>query len=263
MNLAVPEHGDILDTRQSMRGPMLAAIALHASLILTLALSNWIGRTESFGASDVAGGAVAVQAVNSIPIQHHGPENPLANDSKSEVPQTPAKPVERAQEEKPKPDAIALKMREPKKKLAEVASERQLYRPYKQLQPNQETSKQAPQVSNPMYSAQQGSGNVGTGAHTTLGTRFAAYGTQVQQIVASNWHTADVDAKYQTAPTVIATFELMRDGSVRNAQILQSSGIPSLDFSVRRAILDSRFPPIPQGFDKDYATVEFWFELKR
>lgn len=265
MKLTMTEYVDILDSKESMRKPLFWAIALHASVVATLVFSNWIARSESFGAPDVAGGAVAVQAVNTIPIQHHGPQNPVANDSKSEVPQTPAKPVPAVQEEKPKPDAVALKMKmkEPKRKLAPVESEKTKFRPYKELQPNQVTSKQAPQVSNPMFQAQPGSGNIGVGAHTTLGNRFAAYGAQVQQIVASNWHTNDVDAKYQTAPTVIATFDLMRDGSIRNLQISQTSGIQSLDLSVRRAILDSRFPPIPQEFDRDHATVEFSFELKR
>lgn len=263
MNLTITEHIDILDSRESLRKPLLAAIALHAGVILTFVVSNWVGRTVTFGASDVASGAVAVHAVNSIPIQHHGPENPLANDSKSEVPQTPAKPVERTKEEKPKKDAIALKMKDAKKKPAPVASERQIFRPYKSLEDNQVTSKAPPQISSQMYAAQQGSGNVGVGTHTTLGSQFAAYASQVQSIVASNWHTTDVDAKYQTAPVVIATFDLMRDGSIRNLAILQTSGIQSLDFSVRRAIMDSRFPPVPQGFDKDHASVEFWFELKR
>ena len=73
-----------------------------------------------------------------------------------------------------------------------------------------------------------------------------------------------MDARIQTGPTVIATFELMRDGSVRNVQILQTSNIPALDFSVKRAILDaSPFPPIPAGFERDSAKVEFSFELKR
>ncbi len=80
---------------------------------------------------------------------------------------------------------------------------------------------------------------MGVGTHTTLGTRFAAYASQVQSIVAQNWHTTDVDAKYQTAPVVIATFDLMRDGSIRNLAILQTSGIQRLDFSVQRAILDA------------------------
>jgi TonB family protein len=73
-----------------------------------------------------------------------------------------------------------------------------------------------------------------------------------------------VDARIQTAPIVIATFDLMRDGSVKNLQLLQRSGISSLDSSVQRAILDaSPFPPIPPGFDRDSAKVEFQFELKR
>jgi periplasmic protein TonB len=82
--------------------------------------------------------------------------------------------------------------------------------------------------------------------------------------VAQKWKTTDVDARLQTAPTVIATFDLMRDGSVKNFQILQRSGNPALDYSVQRAVLEaSPFPPIPQGYEKDSAKVEFWFELKR
>jgi outer membrane biosynthesis protein TonB len=47
-------------------------------------------------------------------------------------------------------------------------------------------------------------------------------------------------------------------------QILQRSGIPTLDYSVQRAIMEaSPFPPIPPGFDRSSAKVEFWFELKR
>lgn len=56
----------------------------------------------------------------------------------------------------------------------------------------------------------------------------------------------------------------MRDGSVRNVSLLQTSGISTLDYSVQRAISDaSPFPPIPPGFDKDHMRVEFTFELKR
>ena len=259
------QHADILDTREPIRAAFFAAIGLHLALVLTAVILNWRARSEAFGAPDVAGGAVPVQAVATIPIPHHGPQNPLANDSKSEAPQTPVtKPVERIKKEEPKPDAIPLKMKKQRVKAADKPMETQHYRPYKELE-NQVTSRQAPQVSSPMYSAQQGSGNVGTGAHTTLGSHCAAYATQIQNIVARNWNTGDVDARYQTAPQVVATFDLLRDGSIRNLGLLQTSGINSLDFSVKRAILDSHFPPIPPcaGFDKDYATVEFWFELKR
>jgi TonB family protein len=257
-------HADILDTREPVRGAFFGAIGLHLAIVLTALVMTWLGRSEPLGAQDIAGGAVPVQAVDTIPIPHHGETNPLANDSKSEAPMEPVtKPVERAKKEIEKPDAIPLKMKEPKK-VAEKQQTVQHFRPYKSLE-TQVTTPQAPQVSTPMYSAQQGSGNVGTGAHTTLGTRCGAYATQIQQIVARNWHTSDVDARFQSAPMVIATFDLLRNGSIRSLSVLQGSGISSLDFSVERAIRDSQFPPIPAcaGFDKDYATVEFWFELKR
>jgi len=258
------QHADILDTRERVRGAFMGAVGMHAAIVLTAVIVNWAARSEPLGAPDVAGGAVPVQAVNTIPIPHRGPTNPLANDSNSEAPLEPvSKPVERVKKEVEKPDAVPLKMKT-RKKEAEKPQVLQHFRSYQALE-NQVTTRQAPQVSTPMYSAQQGSGNVGTGANTTLGTHCAAYATQIQQIVARNWHTNDVDAHYTTAPVVIATFDLLKNGGVRSLAILQGSGIASLDFSVQRAIRDSQFPPIPAcaGFDKSYASVEFWFELKR
>ncbi|MGD1095688.1 MAG: TonB family protein [Bryobacteraceae bacterium] len=259
-----PLHDDILDQREPMRGAFLGALGLHLAIVAAILLNGWIeGHTDAFGSKD-AGGAVGIEAVDSIPLQHKGMPNPLANDTDSEVPQTKAKPVERVKAEPTPPDAVLLKSRNAKKKAAEVASERQRFRPFDQLEKNQLTSKSAPQVSNPIYSAAPGAGRVGAGANTTLGDRFAGYSAQIQQLVAQHWRTGDVDAHLQTAPVVVATFELLRNGSIRNVQILQGSNIAALDFSVKRAILDaSPFPPIPAAFDRDYARVEFTFELKR
>jgi TonB family protein len=254
----------ILDRRDSMRGAFVAALLLHAALLAALVL-HALDKAQPFGDNNPGGGAVAIQAVNTIPIPHHGEQNPLASDTQSEVPQTRTDPVDRVKEEVPPPDAIRIKTKMAKQKPAEVASQHQRFRPYDELDKNQLTSKTAPQVSNPMFTAQPGAGQVSVGT-STLGVRLAAYGAQIKEIVARNWHTNDVDPHRQTAPPVIATFELMRDGTIRNLEILQGSGIPALDISVKRAILDSNpLPPIPQnqGFDKPYAKVEFTFELKR
>ncbi|HLW75857.1 MAG TPA: TonB family protein [Bryobacteraceae bacterium] len=253
------------DPRDSMRGAFFWALALHLGIIGSLALQAWIsGTTKAFGSKDAGGGSVAVTPVNSIPIPHHGEPNPLANPSESAVPQTPVKAPDRVKAETPSPKAIPIKTKKAKQKEAPVASARQIFRPYKELTQNQLTSKAAPQIASPMFTSLPGAGNISTGAHTTLGSRFAGYGAQIEQIVAQHWRTNDVDARYQTAPVVIATFDLMRDGTIRNVQLLQTSGILTLDNSVKRAILDSApFPPIPPGFEKSYATVEFTFELKR
>jgi TonB family protein len=255
---------DILDQRDPIRGPFLGAVTLHAMIFTAIAVSGWIGsHTDSFGDRN-AGGIVGIEAVSTIPIPHQGPQNPVANESESEVPQAKTKPLERVKEEKPPPDAVPLKSRKVKKTPAEIASTTNRFRPFDQLDQNQLTTKNAPQVQTPLFSAKSGSGQVGTGANTTLGFRFGGYAAQIQQLIAQHWRTSDVDPRIQTATPVIATFELLRDGNIRNLQILQGSNISSLDFSVKRAILDaSPFPPIPPGFEKDYAKVEFIFELKR
>jgi TonB family protein len=189
--------------------------------------------------------------------------NPLTNDTKSEVPQAPPKPkpVKAQKIEKISPKAVPLKIKETKR-LTDVASEKQRFRPFKELDPSQVFATQAPQVSNPMFSAAPGSGRIGA-ANTTLGTRFAAYGQQIEQILARNWNTTDVDARLVTAPIAIVRFEIQRDGSVRDLRVLQSSRNSSLDYSVTRAVQDSHFPPLPPAFDRDSASVEFTFELKR
>lgn len=257
------QHLDILDQHEPMSRAFAFAIALHAAMAGGMLVFTWLeGTRESFGAPDAGGGAIGIEAVNAIPLAHSGMQNPLANDTQSQVPQQPA-PREQARREKESPNAVALKSRE-KRRLTDVASERQRFRPFKEIDQNQVFAAQAPQVSNPLYSAMPGSGRIGTGANTTLGTRFAGYSQQIQQLVAQKWRTSDVDASIRTAPTVIVIFDLLRDGRTANLKILQPSGVPSLDYSVQRAILEATpFPPIPAGFDRDRAKVEFWFELKR
>jgi len=247
-----------------MRGAFTAALALHASLIAAIAVGDYLhGHVDQFGSKETGAGAVAIEAVTSIPIPHHGETNPLANQSESEVPQAPLeKPKDLEKAEPDRPDAISLRSKVPKK-TAPKESQHQVFRPYNELAKNQLTSKLPPQVSSPLYTERAGSGSVG--ANDTLGSRLKGYGAQIRTLIAEKWRTNDVDARYQSAPPVIATFDLMRDGSVKNLVILQGSGIPSLDNSVRRAIQDATLPPIPQGqgFDKDHARVEFTFELKR
>jgi TonB family protein len=256
---------DMGDHRDPMRGGFLGALALHAALLGSLGISSWLAaHRDSFGSKDAGGMVVGVETVDSIPLIHHGATNPLTNDTQSEVPQQPVtKPEERVKEEKPPPDAVPLKTRKSKKPPAPEASERQKFRPISELQPNQLLSKSAPQVSSPMFTAIPGSGQIGAGKNTLLGTIYPEYAAQIQEIIRRNWHTGGVDAQLRTAPVVTADFDLMRDGSVTDLKLSKSSGVITLDSSVQRAILDAKFPPLPAGFPRNSASVEFSFELKR
>jgi TonB family protein len=257
-------YADMLDQHESLRRPFLAALALHLALVGGLILSAWLsGYVNNFGAKDAGGTAVGIEAVKSIPLPpHHGPTNPVANDSPSEAPQLRAK-QERVKQETPSKDAIPLKIKKQKEKKAPQETARVNYPSFDQIDPNKVYSKEPQQVSTPMFQM-AGAGQIGVGQNTTLGSRFGEYASRVRQLVAAKWRTGEIDASIHTAPRVTATFEIARDGSVRNVKIAQGSGISSVDFSVRGAIQDaSPLPPLPPDFDKSYATVEFMFELKR
>ncbi len=74
----------------------------------------------------------------------------------------------------------------------------------------------------------------------------------LRQKVAQAWNTGQVDPRLQTAPIIIVTFEILRNGAADNVRFLQRSGNSTLDFSCQRAILDaSPFPPLPAGFERD------------
>jgi hypothetical protein len=238
------------------------ALALHGSLFGAVLLVNWLNMAgEKFGEKNAGGASIGVEAVDKIPIPHAGLPNPLASQSESEAPQEPAKPAEREKKEVIPPDAVKINLHKDKKQPAKEETAKRRFRPVEQLESNQLTSKAPQAVSSPLFSQMAGSGRVGLGANTTFGTQFGAYATQIQDLIARNWHTNDVTA--QVAPPVVASFDLMKDGSIRNLTIVQSGRIPSLDFSVRRAIEGVTLPPLPQGFPRSVAKCEFTFELKK
>ena len=254
---------DMLNQPERVGRAFWAALALHAALIGGFVASNWLAaHTDMFGAKDAGGAAVGIETVNAIPLPSHGPENHLATDSESEVPQTPTKP-DKVKAAKPPPDAIPIKSKTPKKTLAEVASEQTHVTKFKQIDPYQVTSKSAPALSTPAFSV-SGSGRIAMGPQTTLGTNYAGYGSQIQQLIATHWHTETIDQNIRSGPVVMVTFEIARDGSIRNVRIVQGSNILPLDASVERAIRDSNpLPPLPPGFPRDSALIDSSFELKR
>src|SRR5262249_40670775 len=109
-------HADILDQPEPLKGYFAASVAVHAFVLGGAAIATWIvGNRPQFGAPDAGGVAVGIVAVKSIPLAHQGEPNPVANDSKSEVPQQP-EPVkrERVKREAPPKDAIPIKGKPPK-----------------------------------------------------------------------------------------------------------------------------------------------------
>jgi len=256
------QHLDILDQSDSLRKPFLISALFHLSVAALLLISTYtLNRNrEVWGSSNVkAGDAVAVNSVKTIPLpSRQGPINPVANDTQSQVPQQP-KPEPKKQVKQPEPNAIPIQSR-----LAEKQPRPQSPQRY-QAQvppPNQVYSSQAPAANTPIFQ-KPGSGQVGVGQNNILGNRFGAYADRVIQMVSEKWQTNGLGG-LRTAPVVIVTFDILRDGSVRNVKVAQASGNPTLDFSAQRAVLDAApFPPLPPGYERSEANVELRFQLQR
>jgi TonB family protein len=258
-------YADPFDEHEPLAKPLLASLALHGGvLVLVTAASVLNLRTpERWGDKESLGGSTVVSPVARIPMPaREGAVNPVANNVEAQVPKAPPqpKPVQRAKE--PEPDAIPLRGRAPKKP-SRVTASTDRYRPYAEPKPNQVYSSTGGAMVSPMM-GQPGSGGVGVGKGTPLGDRFGAYAALLQQLIAQKWNTQGVDSRLRTAPPVIMAFTILRDGTIKDIRVKTSSGNTPLDRSAERALYDvGRVDPLPAGYDRDRAEIEFWFELRR
>ena len=262
----MPGHVDILDERESSRAPLLRSLGLHAGIAALIAAWGSLqlgGSIERWGdPQSLGGGGVTITPVKGIPLPpRSGLENRVANDTESQVP-APPKPQPKKQTPRPDPDAIALKSKTAKTKPAPQTSAQRRYTSVPDPKPNQVYSSTGQALTSPMFTQAPGGGGVGSGSGSPFGNRFGWYEALLRERVARNWRSQDLDGRIQQK--VAVTFEIARDGSLRNVRISQSSGNFALDQSAQRAILMSNpLPALPREFERDSALIEFWFSLQQ
>jgi TonB family protein len=253
---------DILDQRDPLAIPLFGAILFHALVVASLFVGwFWMNRSqETLGDLHPAGGpAYAVSAVHNIPIpQRDTPPNPVAHDSQSVAPTAPAK--QEVEKKLPLPDKEAFEIPDRRIRPAERPMVRQQYQ--QPVPPNQVYSRAPQAVSSPMYGMQSGSGQVGIGPNSPLGDRLGWYAELIRQRIAQNWQTNGLDARAQNSPAVVS-FIILRDGSVRSPQVVQSSGNPNIDNTALRAVYGaSQLPPLPPQITENQITAQFTFTLR-
>jgi protein TonB len=263
-------HADILDQRERLTASFWGSIAMHAAIAAILIVGGISGAPrERWGSKNGGGfGAVAVNTVTQIPLPGHtGPENPVANPTESQVPTPPptAKPEPKTTPKtKVDSDGIPLKSRNKPRKAQEEAAAPNKWRAQQKDLPNQLYSTGGQSMSSPMF-GKPGSGGLSMGTSTPFGEQLGWYANQLQDRVAQRWSTDDISPRIRTAPQVVITFTIRRDGSLAGLpQIKQSSGMVALDRSAQRAIVEANpFPPIPAAFTRNQADIELTFELRR
>src|SRR4051812_42914765 len=189
---------DTLDQPERLRGPLAGSIALHAGMLavfIAATLGHFFnGSVEHWG--DPNGGrigSVAVTATASIPLyKPPAAANPVANDTKSQVPQavTPPKPQAKAAIKAPDPSAIPIPSRNAKTRPSPAWSPPNTWEKTHPPATNQLTSSMGAAASNPMYNV-PGGGGVGVGNNSPFGTQLGWYATLLRDQVARNWKTGD------------------------------------------------------------------------
>jgi protein TonB len=260
-------HVDILDERERLGKPLIGSVALHVLVAAVLVTGPLLtrGNRVPWGSQDAGGGmgAISVNVVGRVPLPAvSGRINPLASDTEAQVPAPPPKAKEQRRAREPEPDAIPIHSKNAPRRPAPESASANKWRAQQQDRPNQMYGTTGQGLVSQLI-GQEGSGGVGIGAGTPFGNRFGTYALILKQTVARNWNTADIDARIRTAPPVIVTFTILRNGQVKTVRVTQRSGNPLLDTSCERAVYDSSFPPLPAEYEGSDVTVDFWFHLSR
>jgi len=236
-------------------------LAFTAFVILYTTFIHGFRSGEGWGSGGM-GDAMGATLVASVPLPASAVQtnNVLATESKGLSKSQP-----KVQEQEPEAVAIPDKNSKAKPKPVTSATKRN-------PEPEQEETNQIPYgeggpVSGPYstFSAANAQGAIGVvGGTGDFGTRYAWYVKVIQQKVQENWMKYEVDPGIKDARRVYLTWEVTRDGSPKNVQIEQSSGVPSLDRSAVNALqrIDT-FGPLPSDYSGSKISVEWYFDLNR
>ena len=261
----MPGHVDILDEQESVRGAVLRSLGLHlgiAAVVVGWSAFNLSGRVERWGdPKALGGGGVTITPVAGIRMPpREGRENRVANDTESRVP-APPKPEPKKTAPVPEQDAIAIKSRNAKPTPSRVPTSTQRYTSVPDPKTNQVYARDGQALTSQMFTQASGGGGIGSATGSVFGNRFGYYEQLLRERVARNWRSEQLDARIRTR--VAVTFQIAKNGAISNVRVTQSSGNFAMDQSAQRAILMSNpLPPLPAGYERDSAMIEFWFSLQ-
>ena len=285
----MPLDAEIYGHKEAIAPSLAWAAALHAALALCVifipAVLNHKGLDwGNNGSGGTEGGAMSATLVSGIPLPPNPqakPENVLANESKGLAQSLPAPAAKEDDKAIAIPDRQA-KTKPAKEKAPVAAPSRELPKQKPQTHtpaPSNEKPREMAKIDNTVPFGSGGpvagpyttfqNGNTagglkfGEGGSGTFGSRFGWYTDVVARKVHEAWQS-EVNPGITSAKRVYILFDISRTGAPSHVRVEQSSGIPSLDLSAVRALqrIDT-FGPLPQGYNGNYVSVEFWFDYRR
>jgi protein TonB len=251
------------DHQEQWKGPVAVSAVLHAVFFLSvIGYSAWLGRPgESWGGAD-AGSAISATLVSNaavpLPSNNTPKENVLATESKG-LSQSEPKPVEETPEALPIPQQTkkVKPTPQPRTPTREVVRNTP---PPTNVVPYGEGGPVSGQFST--FKTDAGTMGVNAGPGGTFGTQFSWYVDQMRRAIAQSWYTYDLGGA--VGHRVYVTFDVLRDGTITNVQMEESSNIPALDRSAVQALQRvGQLQPLPGGYRGNKVSVEFYFEPKQ
>jgi len=256
---------------ESLKRPFLLSVGFHAFLFGSLLLSTLFSHS-----GDVWGGAggdnsVSVGLVAKLPgITLPRPEAVTTSRVVDE-----SKGLYKAEPQPPKPKEITPPDEKQIPKFREEKKPHYITRPSRVLEDTTPTPTNAipygqggapalPYSSFAMSGPAQGGLSFGGPSGGDFAGKFPSYVDAARNRISSNWLQSTVDPSIRWAPRAIFTFQILRDGTVTNVQMTQSSGNRSVDNSALRALLSSSpMSALPSNYGGSSVSVEFYFDFRR
>jgi protein TonB len=253
----------------NLRRTVVYSLLLHGALAGAIVASALINRAGNPWGGVGGGGSTKVTLVGSvggIPLP-----NPAVTTNSAAV-----DPTKGLYKEEPKP-----KQPEPKTDAQKIPQ----FAKNKKLPPSHQSrvfEDKTPPPQNAVPYGQGGQPNLPVGPGTGSGSnnsggvamagegggdflsRYGWYVESVKRRISSNWMQNSIDARVLAAGTAhcVVSFTIMRDGSVKDIHIKQTSGNSSYDNSGLRAVLSSSpMPALPGDYSGSYVNVDFDFDL--
>ncbi|HXH49357.1 MAG TPA: TonB family protein [Terriglobia bacterium] len=259
----------VFDHRESLRGALTASIIFHVALTLSAVVYTlWGARLgKGWGVSLNTGSAVHVNAVASLPgVPLPMPKITTPNTVAVENPglyknePVPKPPPSLMNEQKIPKFKEAIKPPKPK-----VLANKRIQKEQIEPPPNAVPYGQGgrPTMSYSPVTTPSGEAGIGFGQED-FGQRYGWDVQAVKNRVSSNWLLSMISPSLQSAPRVYIDFDINRDGSISDARVKESSGIPEVDRSALRAVLaSSPLAPLPADYSGSKVSVEVYFDLRR
>jgi TonB family protein len=260
IHVEAPDEG-----REALKRPVVVSASCHGALaVVILAWGFFSPPPFQFGDVDgTTGGAMTVSVVDGIPLNvPTAPRNPVANPVERQVPAAPEKPVPPAPEVPvEEPTAVAIAQPPPPKRPPATAVQKSAP-PQKTNEIRSTTGQQA---SSPVFSGTQPESGTGVGMSGTnpFGQGLAWYSEALQRALRESWGRTLSQASGDAAKPAVVRFTILRDGTIRDIQIVGSSGNRSVDYTAQRAVLGiSPFRGLPPQLGRSSIVVEIFFQMQ-